>query len=118
KTLGQKTERGFYQYEGGHKLTPALYDNKTDLTLITNRLILRILNESMACWREKIVADSDLIDAGMIFGTGFAPFRGGPVHYAKQTGMAVIKEKLQALEAQFGNRFLPDPGWDLQLSAP
>jgi 3-hydroxyacyl-CoA dehydrogenase/enoyl-CoA hydratase/3-hydroxybutyryl-CoA epimerase len=30
---------------------------------------------------EGIVADADLIDAGLIFGTGFAPFRGGPMHY-------------------------------------
>ena len=46
-----------------------------------------MLNEAFACLREGVVADSDLLDAGMIFGTGFAPFRGGPIHYAKSQGI-------------------------------
>ena len=45
---------------------------------ITDRLILRMVNESVACLRETIVSNADLLDGGMIFGTGFAPFRGGP----------------------------------------
>jgi 3-hydroxyacyl-CoA dehydrogenase/enoyl-CoA hydratase/3-hydroxybutyryl-CoA epimerase len=46
-----------------------------------------MLNEAFACLREGVVGDADLLDAGMIFGTGFAPFRGGPMHYAKSQGI-------------------------------
>ncbi len=84
--LGRKTGKGFYTYQHGKpvkvhattnaQLTPAEYDK------IANRLVLRLINESMACVKEKVVGDADLLDAGMVFGTGFAPFRGGPLHYA------------------------------------
>jgi len=53
---------------------------------ITDRLILQMLNESIACLREGVVEDQDLLDVGMIFGTGFAPFLGGPMHYMEQRG--------------------------------
>ena len=43
--------------------------------------MLRLLNEAVACWREQVVADADLLDGGVIFGSGFAPFRGGPMQY-------------------------------------
>ena len=43
--------------------------------------MFRYFNEAVACLREGVVADADLLDAGMIFGTGFAPFRGGPMYY-------------------------------------
>ncbi len=46
--------------------------------------MLPLVNECVACLREGVVADADLIDAGVIFGTGFAPFRGGPLHYAQE----------------------------------
>jgi 3-hydroxyacyl-CoA dehydrogenase/enoyl-CoA hydratase/3-hydroxybutyryl-CoA epimerase len=46
---------------------------------------MRLLNEATACLREGIVASDYLIDAGVIFGTGFAPFRGGPIHYIRDT---------------------------------
>ena len=49
-----------------------------------DRLILALLNECAACLREKVVADADLLDAGVVFGTGFAPFRGGPLHYLSE----------------------------------
>ena len=55
---------------------------------LEDRLILPMLNEAMAVLREGIVADADLLDAGVIFATGFAPFRGGPLHYAKERGLA------------------------------
>ena len=42
-----------------------------------------MLNEADKCLQEKVVADSDLLDGGMVFATGFAPFRGGPMHYKK-----------------------------------
>lgn len=86
--LGRKTGKGFYQYtKSGKQITPknAIYDKP--LEDIANRLVLRMLDESFACLREGVVANADLLDAGMIFGTGFAPFRGGPLHYAKTQGI-------------------------------
>jgi 3-hydroxyacyl-CoA dehydrogenase / enoyl-CoA hydratase / 3-hydroxybutyryl-CoA epimerase len=53
-------------------------------------------------------------DAAMIFGTGFAPFRGGPLHYAKARGPAAIVGALERLESKHGARFAPDPGWRLR----
>ncbi len=80
---------------------------------ITDRLILPILNETIGCLREKIAADADLLDAGLIFGTGFAPFRGGPLQYARTEGVSSIKARLEVLESLYGERFKPDTGWHL-----
>ena len=80
---------------------------------LTDRLMLTLVNESVACLREGIVADSDLVDAGVIFGAGFAPFRGGPLHWAKQEGPEVLRKRLDVLALQHGSRFQPDPGWSL-----
>jgi 3-hydroxyacyl-CoA dehydrogenase / enoyl-CoA hydratase / 3-hydroxybutyryl-CoA epimerase len=63
-----------------------------------------------------VIADADLLDAGAIFATGFAPFRGGPLQYAKARGIEAICARLAALAAQYGERFHPDPGWQ-QLNA-
>jgi len=48
----------------------------------------------------------------MIFATGFAPFRGGPLHYARTRGIADVRDTLTRLAAKYGPRFQPDPGWD------
>ena len=69
-----------------------------------------MVNEAAACLREGVVADADLLDAGMIFGTGFAPFRGGPMHYAKQFGHEQLNELFSRLETQYGERFKADAG--------
>ena len=76
--LGRKTGQGIYRYEGGKpvKNAPAIY--KRDLI---DALIEPYLAEARAVLAEGIVAEADLIDAGLIFGTGFAPFHGGPLHY-------------------------------------
>lgn len=73
--------------------------------------MLRLLNEAVACLREGVVTDGDLLDAGMIFGTGFAPFRGGPLQYIRQTGPKALHYRLLALAERYGVRFAPDPGW-------
>lgn len=88
KKFGKKTGEGFYKYDkNGKQIKPehASYDKSLDD--ISNRLVLTMLNEAFACLREGVVEDADLLDAGMIFGTGFAPFRGGPIHYAKSQGI-------------------------------
>lgn len=112
KRLGVKSGQGFYTYKNGHKVkvseTPI--EGPAKAKEINDRLILRMINESMACLREKVVTDADLLDAGMIFGTGFAPFRGGPMHYAQHLGMHYVVERLKELQKQFGDRFAPDLG--------
>ncbi len=94
KKFGRKSGEGFYHYDKkGKAIVPKdEVDNRT-LEDIANRLVLRLLNESFLCLHEGIVADSDLLDAGMIFGTGFAPFLGGPIHYAKSQGIQELFQK-------------------------
>jgi 3-hydroxyacyl-CoA dehydrogenase/enoyl-CoA hydratase/3-hydroxybutyryl-CoA epimerase len=65
----------------------------------------------VACRRAGIVEDDDALDAGIIFGTGFAPFRGGPMHYIRERGISNLKERLENLAREHGERFMPDSGW-------
>ena len=52
-----------------------------------------------------------MIDAGVIFGTGFAPFRGGPLEYIRSSGIDQLSETMAQLKAKFGDRFEKDAGW-------
>ncbi len=70
-----------------------------------------MLDACVECLREDVVGDADTLDAAMIFATGFAPFRGGPIHYARQRGPEEIVEALKALADEHGPRFAPDKGW-------
>ena len=79
---------------------------------LTHRLIFLMVNEAARCVEEKVVDSPEDADYGMILGTGFAPFRGGPIHYAKDRGVDEIVATLKTLESKFGKRFTPDPGWD------
>ena len=72
---------------------------------------MRLVNETMACVREGIVTEDDLADAGLVFGAGFAPFTGGPIHYAKEHGIDKIQDQLSLLNTKYGKRFIPDNGW-------
>ena len=110
--LGKKTGRGFYQYKKG-KPVKDKDANLGDQKMIQNRLIYRLLNESAACIDEKIVEDKDLLDAGIIFGTGFAPFRGGPLNYSLQEGIETITESMKQYGVSYGERFNPVKGWKL-----
>lgn len=108
--LGRKSGKGFYVYKNGKAIKS---DSKMshETPDIADRLIMRMLNEAQACLREGVVADADLLDAGMVYGTGFAPFRGGPMNYAKNHGYDAIYQKLEQLEQKYGERFKPDAGW-------
>lgn len=114
--LGAKTQQGFYNYNKAGKPIKGVtghYSQDTHISPveIQNRLTYRYINEAMACWREGIVSDSDLLDAGMVFGTGFAPFRGGPLYFAKQMGIDTVVSRLDQLSEHYGKRFQPDAGW-------
>ena len=110
--LGKKSGRGFYQYKKGKAVKSSASAGQWDLEEISNRLMLRMLNESMSCLREQVVSSDSLLDAGMIFGTGFAPFRGGPMHYIEATGADTLKQELLGLKHKHGERFMPDPAWN------
>lgn len=105
--LGKKSGQGFYQYKDGKPVKQPFTSQDKGVD-IANRLILRMVNESAACLREGVVADADLLDAGMIFGTGFAPFRGGPMHYAHQFGRDKLNQLFAELETVHGVRFKAD----------
>jgi 3-hydroxyacyl-CoA dehydrogenase/enoyl-CoA hydratase/3-hydroxybutyryl-CoA epimerase len=109
--LGRKTGQGLYEWREGKAIKPpvdAAYRAPADLE---DRLMLALVNEAMAVLREGVVADADLIDAGVIFGSGFAPFRGGPLRYAQERGVTEVVARLEALAARHGDRFRPDAGW-------
>jgi 3-hydroxyacyl-CoA dehydrogenase/enoyl-CoA hydratase/3-hydroxybutyryl-CoA epimerase len=108
--LGRKSGEGFYVWKDGKALPPAgpIPDAPADLE---DRLILPMLNEAVAVLREGVVEDADLVDAGAIFATGFAPFRGGPLQYARSRGVPQVVARLAELERIHGERFRPDPGW-------
>jgi len=104
--LGKKSGQGFYSYKKGKQIAPAASSGALAQD-ITDRLILRIVNESVSCLNEGVVKDADLLDAGIIFGTGFAPFRGGPLHYQYTEGMNSLSLRLKELEKHYGKRFHP-----------
>ena len=79
--LGKKTGQGIYAYENGKAIKGSPQTIRQDMI---DALVEPYVNEAKAVLAEGIVADADLIDAGLIFGTGFAPFRGGPLHYAQE----------------------------------
>ncbi len=109
--LGRKSGEGFYRYKNGKAIKPKV-DHEKPMKDIANRLILRMVNEAAACLRDGVVADSDLLDAGMIFGAGFAPFRGGPMHYSKQFGQDHLNELFAKLASEYGERFKMDINFD------
>jgi 3-hydroxyacyl-CoA dehydrogenase/enoyl-CoA hydratase/3-hydroxybutyryl-CoA epimerase len=109
--LGRKSGRGFYQYDKrGRRQKPAPEKIAVDVP-VTERLVLRLLNEAVACLREGVVTDADAVDAGMVYGTGFAPFLGGPMRYIESLGVTGISHSLYRLAQEYGPRFNPDVGW-------
>jgi 3-hydroxyacyl-CoA dehydrogenase/enoyl-CoA hydratase/3-hydroxybutyryl-CoA epimerase len=108
---GKKDGEGFYVWKEGKPEKPKVdpgYHAPSDLE---DRLILPMLNEAVSCLHDGVVDDADLLDAGVIFGTGFAPFRGGPIQYIRSIGAGELREKLEALAQTHGARFAPKQGW-------
>jgi 3-hydroxyacyl-CoA dehydrogenase/enoyl-CoA hydratase/3-hydroxybutyryl-CoA epimerase len=113
KKLGRKSGAGFYEWKDGKAVKPPTSGVAAPDDLI-DRMILVLVNECVAVLREGVASDADLIDAAVIFGTGFAPFRGGPLEYAKSRGVTEVVARLSELAKRYGSRFQPDPGWTVQ----
>jgi 3-hydroxyacyl-CoA dehydrogenase/enoyl-CoA hydratase/3-hydroxybutyryl-CoA epimerase len=110
KKFGRKSGEGFYVWREGKAMKPAADADAAPPDLI-DRLILVMVNECVACLRERVVETADLVDAAVVFGTGFAPFRGGPLTYARARGVPAVVTRLTELAARYGERFRPDAGW-------
>ena len=115
--LGRKSGRGIYQWKDGkaQKDNVGKQQENAPKAELADRLILPMLNACVECYRERVITELDQLDAAVIFATGFAPFTGGPMHYAKTRGIEAIIANLSELAQEHGERFQPDPGWqDIQ----
>jgi 3-hydroxyacyl-CoA dehydrogenase / enoyl-CoA hydratase / 3-hydroxybutyryl-CoA epimerase len=133
QTLGRKTGAGFYKYEGKTQTTndsltqwrrglhgdlegaegpviPPDWHRDPRLRLsedeLAHRLIFLMVNEAARCVEEKVVDSPEDADYGMILGTGFAPFRGGPLRFAEHFGLKKIVDEMERL-AQTDDKFAP-----------
>ena len=114
KLLGRKGGAGFYKYEGKQQ-TPneALSEwrqetgEKFGLENITNRLVYLMVNEAARCLEEKVVASPDDADYGMVLGTGFPVFRGGPLRFAESLGLKKVVTDLDGIHSRAGEKFAP-----------
>jgi 3-hydroxyacyl-CoA dehydrogenase/enoyl-CoA hydratase/3-hydroxybutyryl-CoA epimerase len=115
--LGKKNGKGFYAYKGKEKIVAPETEKviagvrKGPLGIlekeITGRLVLTMINEAAMILEEGIADRPSVIDAGMIFGTGFPPFRGGLLRYADTLGLTTIRKDLEDYAGRFGERFKP-----------
>jgi 3-hydroxyacyl-CoA dehydrogenase/enoyl-CoA hydratase/3-hydroxybutyryl-CoA epimerase len=115
---GKKNGRGFYQYQGRKRGGPdtslysKIYTGSRGREMfsheeVVDRAVLLMIKEAALCLEEKIIDRPDLLDAALIFGIGFPPFRGGLLNYADKIGAKVIVEKLSGYAKKNGNRFAP-----------
>jgi 3-hydroxyacyl-CoA dehydrogenase / enoyl-CoA hydratase / 3-hydroxybutyryl-CoA epimerase len=113
--LGRKSGRGFYIYSGKKKAVPnpelaSLCRHHSAAALsraeIERRLSLLIVNEAARCVEEKITSGPDMVDFAMVMGTGFAPFRGGPLRYAETFGLRRVIDELDRLTTEAGPRYV------------
>jgi len=121
--LGQKTGSGVYRYEKGD-YTPRDSDvaqriiadvrqeagaapREVGTDEITERLVLRMVNEALFVLQERIAQRESDVDVSTVLGMGFPDFRGGILRYARDIGIDTVAERLTALAEQFGERFAP-----------
>lgn len=107
--VGRKSGKGLYDYDD--KGQPKRGEAAEPPEHTADRLILPMLNTCVRLLREGVAEDADTVDGAMIFATGFAPFRGGPLHYARQRGIDDVVAMLKRLAEKHGQRFAPDEGW-------
>ncbi len=112
---GKKGGLGFYRYEKGHSKGPnlsaegqlGLRKDRPATSEDLNRLLYLMVNEAGRCLEEKVVAAPEDVDTGMVFGTGFPPFRGGLCKWADSEGLPAIRRTLEGLAKSHGERFAP-----------
>ena len=85
--LGKKAGQGFYRYENGREISAATHADLPRHESIQTNLALLISQEAMRCLKEGIARNADDIDLAMVLGTGYPPFRGGPITFARDTGI-------------------------------
>jgi 3-hydroxyacyl-CoA dehydrogenase/enoyl-CoA hydratase/3-hydroxybutyryl-CoA epimerase len=115
--LGKKSKRGFYTYggkkrEGQVNLQIGDFQTGTSAAGLARaelqfRMVSLMLNEAARCLEEKLIAEPADVDFGMIMGTGFAPFRGGPLRHADWLGIPKLVSDMKELAARAGERFAP-----------
>jgi 3-hydroxyacyl-CoA dehydrogenase/enoyl-CoA hydratase/3-hydroxybutyryl-CoA epimerase len=109
---GRKDGQGFYTWVEGRAQKPAVPKDYVPPADLGDRLILPLINEAVACLTDGVVDTEEQLDAGVIFGTGFAPFRGGPCQYIRDEGANKLRGKLEQFAARYGKRFAPKSGWE------
>ena len=109
---GKKDGQGFYAWEDGKPGKPELPKDYKAPDDLEDRLILPMLNESVACLHDGVVADADLLDAGVIFGTGFAPFRGGPIQHIRDGRRGCAAGEIEGAGSEVRRAVCAAPGWD------
>lgn len=118
--LGKKSGQGFYTYgktkSSKKTINPevqayikefATRDLNLDEKEIQDRIISRVVNEAVKCVEDEIIENPLVGDIGMVFGTGFAPFRGGPFRYLDQVGVTNFVDRMNSFADKYGPQFEP-----------
>ncbi len=115
--LGAKNGKGFYRYRGKSRdnpdpfvysiVSPGRAAAPLTREEMTERPVLLMIKEAALCLEEGIIERPDLLDAALIFGIGFPPFRGGLLRHADRLGAGSILDKLETYAHRFGERFAP-----------
>lgn len=112
---GKKDGKGFYLWKDGSKEVNQTLESRWKReggpgeVDILDRCMLTMVNESLRCLEEEVVHSPMALDMAMILGTGFPPFRGGPIRYAETYGVQACHDRLKALRDRWGPRFEPTP---------
>ncbi len=117
---GQKTGRGFYAYSEGRRRVPTVHAIPAtaepiipptrvfageSLSGIQQRLVFTLIHAAVDCLHEGVVSEPWMVDLGMVLGTGFPPFRGGPLKLREAWGIDTVRETMEQLSQQCGVRF-------------
>ncbi|MFB6344165.1 MAG: 3-hydroxyacyl-CoA dehydrogenase NAD-binding domain-containing protein [bacterium] len=107
---GKKDDLGFYRYDGGdpepnEDYNPSSPESDPDTKEIRRRCVDLIIAEAVRCLEDDIMASANQLDLAMILGTGFAPFRGGPLKHADNYGLDNVISELETFQELYGDRF-------------